>query len=79
MISFAPTPEQADIRDRIRAFVDRMVLPHEPALFTPEGASWELILELRAQARAAGVYAPQLPTHVGGLGMRRSGLWSIVP
>jgi len=69
LISFAPTPEQAAVRDRIRAFVDGTVLPHEPVLFTPEGASWDLTLELRAQARAASIYAPQLPTHLGGLGL----------
>ena len=54
MISFALTPEQLDIRDRIRAFVDGDVLPHEPALFAPDGPSWELIGELRAKARTAG-------------------------
>jgi acyl-CoA dehydrogenase len=74
LISFAPTPEQADVRDRIRAFVEREVLPHEPVLFTPDGASWELIGELRARARAAGVYGPQLPTHLGGLGLDWRGI-----
>lgn len=68
-ISFDPTSEQAEIRDRIRAFVDTVVLPHEPALFEPGGASWELIGELRARARAAGIYGPQLPKHLGGLGL----------
>ena len=69
MINFAPTPEQADLRDRIRAFVDREVVPHEPALLTPEGVSWDVVGELRARAREAGIYGPQLPKHLGGLGL----------
>jgi len=68
-IAFQPTPEQSDIRDRIRAFVDQDVIPHEPALLAPGGASWELIGALREKARAAGIFGPQLPTHLGGLGL----------
>jgi acyl-CoA dehydrogenase len=74
LISFALTPEQEDIRDRIRAFVDGDVLPHESALFTPDGPSWELIGELRVKARAAGIYGPQLPKHLGGLGLDWRGI-----
>jgi acyl-CoA dehydrogenase len=68
-ISFAPTSEQAEIAGRVRTFVDSEVVPHEPALFTPEGVSWDVVQALRARARAAGVYGPQLPKHLGGLGL----------
>jgi acyl-CoA dehydrogenase len=69
LISFEPTAEQADIAGRIRAFVDAEVVPHEPALLTPEGVSWDVVQELRARAREAGVYGPQLGTDLGGLGL----------
>ena len=69
-ISFAPTPEQADVRDRIRAFIDGEVVPHEPALLTAGG---HLLGRRRrscaARAREAGIYGPQLPKHLGGLGL----------
>jgi acyl-CoA dehydrogenase len=68
-ISFEPTSEQADLRDRIRAFVEREVIPHEPALLAPEGVSWDVVGDLRVRARAAGIYGPQLPRHLGGLGL----------
>src|SRR3954452_7135379 len=69
LISFDIPPEHADLRDRIRAFVDREVVPHEPALLTPDGLSWDVVGELRTKARAAGIYGPQLPKHLGGLGL----------
>ena len=69
LISFAIPPEIADLRDRIRAFVDRECVPHEPALLTAEGVSWDVVGELREKARAAGIYGPQLPKHLGGLGL----------
>jgi acyl-CoA dehydrogenase len=68
-ISFSPTPEQADLCDRIRAFVEREVVPHEPALLSPEGVSWDVVGQLRDKARQAGIYGPQLPKHLGGLGL----------
>jgi acyl-CoA dehydrogenase len=68
-ISFAPTPDQAEVAARVRAFVDCAVVPEEPALFRPEGVSWSTVMALREQARVAGVYGPQLPKHLGGLGL----------
>jgi acyl-CoA dehydrogenase len=69
LIAFELPAEIADLRDRIRAFVDREVVPHEPDLLLPEGVSWDAIGELRARARAAGIYGPQIPKHLGGLGL----------
>jgi acyl-CoA dehydrogenase len=68
-ISFTPTAEQADLRDRIRAFVEREVIPQEPALLAPGGLSWDVVGALREKARGAGIYGPQLPRHLGGLGL----------
>ena len=68
-ISFAPTGQQAELAARIRTFMQQEVIPEEPALLTPEGVSWDTITALRAKARTAGIYGPQLPTHLGGLGL----------
>jgi acyl-CoA dehydrogenase len=69
LISFSPTPEHAEVARRIRAFIDGEVVPQEPALLTAEGVSWDVVQGLRAQARAAGIFAPQLGTDLGGLGL----------
>ena len=69
MISFEIPAEVADLQARIRAFVDREAVPREPELFQPGGVSWDTIGELREKARAAGIYGPQLPKHLGGLGL----------
>lgn len=68
-LCFTPTAAQRELRARIRQFVDRVVVPHEPALLTPEGVSWDVVRELRVEARQAGLYAPQLPADLGGLGL----------
>ena len=68
-IQLAPTPEQEALRARIAAFVQREVLPHEDELRAPGGVSWERVQDLRARARAAGVYGPQLAQKWGGLGL----------
>ena len=45
------------------------MLPHEPALLTPDGVSWDVVGSSGGKARAAGIYGPQLPKHLGGLGL----------
>ncbi|MCC6176402.1 MAG: acyl-CoA dehydrogenase family protein [Chloroflexi bacterium] len=68
-IGFDPTAEQRAVRDRIAAFVAQDVVPHEPALLTPAGVSWQVVQELRQRARAAGVYGPTLQPDLSGLGL----------
>jgi acyl-CoA dehydrogenase len=68
-IAFAPTPEQEAVRARIAEFVQREVLPHEDELRAPGGVTWERVQDLRARARAAGVYGPHLARQWGGLGL----------
>jgi acyl-CoA dehydrogenase len=69
LISFKIPPEIADLKARIRDFVDREVVPREPALLTPDGVTWDVVGALREKARAAGIYGPQIPKHLGGLGL----------
>ena len=59
----------AAARDAIRAFVDEFVIPREQQAFR-DGLTDGLRRELQAAARAAGVWAPQLPTAWGGGGFR---------
>ena len=70
MIDFSLDPELVDLRDRVVAFVREVVIPAEARdLGTGHGLDPELRRELQAQARAAGVFAPQVPTELGGLGL----------
>lgn len=54
---------------RIRDFVDRVVIPCEQQAFA-EGLTDGLRLDLQAQARAAGIWAPQAKAKLGGGGFR---------
>ncbi len=68
MIEFEVPQEVVELRDRTRAFVDRELVPLEAAVgMGPPDP--QLVAELRAKARAAGVYGPHLPRQYGGLEM----------
>jgi acyl-CoA dehydrogenase len=70
VIDFSPTTEQQSIADRIARFLKDEVIPREPdELYRPDGIRQSTIDALRERARSAGVYAPQLPTEWGGLGL----------
>lgn len=64
---FSLTPRVTEWRDRIRAFVDDVVIPREQDAFT-SGVSDGLRKELQAAAKATGIWAPQLPAALGGGG-----------
>jgi acyl-CoA dehydrogenase len=53
-------------RERYAAFMDEHVYPNERRLAADDE---ELIGELRARARAAGLWAPHLPPEAGGTGL----------
>jgi acyl-CoA dehydrogenase len=71
-MDFDLPPGTEAIRQRVRAFVREEVLPLEPS--EEEGLPPEVLAGVRAKARAAGVWAPQLPREYGGLGLDTSGL-----
>ena len=58
-----------DWQERIREFVDLVVIPREQQAFA-EGVNDDLRLELQAQARSAGIWAPQAKAVLGGGGFR---------
>ncbi len=71
-----PEPIQ-NLTQRIRQFVDTEVIPLEKVVNQHEdGLTPELLASVRAKAKLAGIWAPQLPTELGGLGLS---LQEIVP
>jgi acyl-CoA dehydrogenase len=58
----------SELRAEYRAFMDEHVYPNEDALSREDGTAAELIRDLRAQAKAAGLWAPHLPPEAGGTG-----------
>ena len=63
-MNFQLDPQLIDLRDRVAAFVRDEVIPAESKPFTSD-----LVADLRAKARRAGIFGPQLPREYGGLGL----------
>jgi acyl-CoA dehydrogenase len=70
MIDFSIDADDAALRDRVRDFVVQKIIPyeHDPRL-TTHGPTDELRIELNALAREAGLLAPHVSAHYGGLGL----------
>jgi acyl-CoA dehydrogenase len=64
---FSLTPRVEQWRDRIRRFVDDVVIPREQRAFT-DGVDDTLRKELQQEAKAAGLWAPQAAAELGGGG-----------
>ena len=63
-MDFTLSPEIEDIRRRVRAFVEKEVLPleNDPENFTDhENIPEANLAKVRVKARAAGLWAPQAP------------------
>lgn len=77
MTDFSLPPHVQALNERVRQFVDNEVIPLEVhAADTPDGLPADMLADLRAKAKAAGLWCPQLPPDVGGLGLSLS---EIVP
>jgi alkylation response protein AidB-like acyl-CoA dehydrogenase len=66
---FTLTDRARDWQEKIRDFVDRVVIPREQHAFA-EGLTDDLRVELQAQARSSGIWAPQARAELGGGGFR---------
>ncbi|ARF75933.1 acyl-CoA dehydrogenase [Kitasatospora albolonga] len=64
-----PEVGEAELRERIAAFVRTRVIPAEPVLDAGGGEAAAALAELRAAARAAGLWALPLPAELGGGGL----------
>jgi acyl-CoA dehydrogenase len=76
-MEFLPSPEVAALERRIRDFVAGEILPLEsnPASFDEhENIALPLLDRLRAKVKAAGLWAPQIPRELGGLGLNLAGM-----
>jgi acyl-CoA dehydrogenase len=68
-MDFALTEEQQLIVSTTRDFVRKELVPHERAVEDSGSLREDLRQELKAKAIAAGLYAANMPTEVGGAGL----------
>lgn len=73
MIDFEVDPEVAELRERVREFVQEVCIPAEPRATGEHGPSEELRAELQAAAKERGLFGPQLSRELGGLGLNHRG------
>ncbi|HEX5503929.1 MAG TPA: acyl-CoA dehydrogenase family protein [Thermomicrobiales bacterium] len=74
MLDFGLPPELEDLRERTAAFVRDEVIPAEPFADEHDGLPADRLAALRAKARDAGLYAPQMAREWGGLGLDMRGM-----
>ena len=75
MIDFTVPPELDAVRVRFARFVQDEVLPAEARAMDDAGrVVWKEVEALREKARAAGLWAPHMPTAWGGLGLGAIGM-----
>src|SRR5262245_40525708 len=69
-MSGTSSPSDSDeLRQRVRRFIDSEVIPLERLDHPEHGLPAEHLAAVRRKAREAGLWAPQLPTEYGGLGL----------
>jgi len=68
-MDFAPSDEQRMLVDTVRAFVERELMPHESEVERTNHVRPELIAQIRQKAKAAGLYAANMPEELGGGGL----------
>jgi acyl-CoA dehydrogenase len=68
-MDFGLNEEQSMIVEATRAFVENELYPHEAMVERTGHVPMELIRELQKKAMAAGLYAANMPTEVGGAGL----------
>jgi acyl-CoA dehydrogenase len=73
-MDFAIPDDLRQLQQRVRRFIDDVVIPQERLEDDETGFPVERLSELHRQAKAAGVWAPQLPRDYGGLGVETLGM-----
>ena len=72
-IDFTLSPEVEAIRERVRDFIQNVVRPAEEKIGDPDkierSAYLNLLLQMRADAKAAGLWLPHMPKEWGGMGL----------
>lgn len=76
-MDFTLTPEVDDLRKRYRAFVDENIIPLESdrtAYDAHENIAHDALEAMKAKAKEAGLWSPQMPKERGGLGLNIQGM-----
>lgn len=76
MIDFTLSPQIEDVRQRTHAFVAEHIVPLEgdPGSYDEhENIRLDLCDEIRAKAKEAGLWCPQIPKDMGGMGLSFAG------
>ncbi len=73
-MDFAIPDDLRDLQQRVRRFIDDVVIPQERLESDESGFPVEQLADLHRQAKAAGVWAPQLPREYGGQGVETLGM-----
>lgn len=72
-IDFTLSPELEDLRLRVRDFIQQVVKPGEEKIGDPDkierGDYVRILLQMRDEARAAGLWLPHMPAEWGGMGL----------
>ena len=68
-MDFSLSDEQRLLVDTVRAFVERELAPHEAEVEKTNQVPPALIAEIHAKAKAAGLYAANMPEELGGGGL----------
>ena len=68
-MDYGLTDEVGELRSRMRRFIDGEVIPREPDLLDRDGGGRAAIDELKASAKAQGVWALGHPREIGGGGV----------
>jgi acyl-CoA dehydrogenase len=74
VIDFEIPTEVSELRERVREFVETVAIPAEARDTNPHGVDDALRAELQAEAKRAGVFAPQLSEELGGHGLDMRGV-----
>ena len=69
MIDFSVSPELEAVQQRTTAFMEEFVYPNEHLVVEDEGIPVELERELQRRVKELGLWAPNLPTEWGGMGI----------
>ncbi|WP_425404910.1 acyl-CoA dehydrogenase family protein [Hwanghaeella sp.] len=76
-MDFTLTPEVDALRLRYRAFVDEHIIPLESdpkAYDAHENIAHDALEAMKAKAKEAGLWSPQMPKERGGLGLNTQGM-----
>src|ERR1700749_488514 len=77
-MDFALPNELAELRTRVRTFMDARVIPNQKAIVDEDrGKKKDTLRSLQAEARAAGLWTPHLPVDLGGRGLGIMGMCAL--